>query len=263
MKTELSSSDIDFYRDQGFLVIEELLNEEELSVWREAVDNAVDDHGLSGRDFDPTQSDYYDRVFLQRVNLWKTSEAVRELVIDERIGRLAASLAGVQTVRLYHDHALIKKPWANPTNWHADNPDDPYHSPEATMLWVALDNATTQNGCLLFLPGTHKRISFDSVAPLDEANIGGFLETHPELAEVEPVTAEVAAGAGIFINGMVAHAAGANMTSQPRRAFAMLFIPGKCHYSGHPGALPERLTARLEKGDVLDDDEELPLLYQV
>ena len=262
MKTELSANDIDSYRDQGFLVIEELLNEEELGTWREAVDNAVDDHELSGRDFDPTQSDYYDRVFLQRVNLWKTSEAVRELVIDKRLGRLAATLAGVETVRLYNDHSLIKKPWANPTNWHADNPYDPYHSPEATMLWVALDNATTQNGCLLFLPGTHKRISFDSVAPLDVANIGGFLEAHPELAKVEPVTAEVVAGAGIFINGMVAHAAGANMTSQPRRAFSMLYIPGECHYSGHPGALPERLIARLEKGDVLDDDEELPLLYQ-
>lgn len=262
MQTELSATDIDSYREQGFLVIEELLNEEELGTWREAVGNAVVDHELSGRDLDPTQSDYYDRVFLQRVNLWKSNEAVRDLVIDERLGRLAANLAGVQKIRLYHDHALIKKPWANPTNWHADNPDDPYRSPEATMLWVALDNATTQNGCLLFLPGTHRRDDFDSAGPLDEANIGGFIEAHPGLAEVEPVTAEVSAGAGIFINGMVAHAAGANMTSQPRRAFAMLFIPGECHYSGHPGALPEKLVARLKKGDVLNDEEELPLLYQ-
>ena len=262
MRAEISPGEVRSYRENGFLIIEDLLDEAELERWREAIDEAVRGHGVSGRDLDPEQSEYYDRVFLQRVNLWKTSAEVRELVLDGRLGSLAAALCGTEEIRLYHDHALIKLPWANPTNWHADNPDDPYRSPDATMLWIALDDATAHNGCLYFLPGTHRRSRLDTGAALDEANIGALLEAHPEFATLEPVAAEVPAGTGIFINGMTAHAAGANMSRRPRRAFSMLFIPGRCRYTGQPGALPQELVARLEVGDALDDDEHLPLLYQ-
>ena len=262
MRVEVSPDEIGSYRENGFLIIEDLLDGDELETWRSAVDRAVDDHGVSGRDLDPEQSEYYDRVFLQRVNMWKTSADVRGLVLDERFGRLVAALASADEVRLYHDHALIKLPWANPTNWHADNPYDPYRSGEAIMLWIALDDADARNGCLHFLPGSHRRDRLDDGAALDEANIGALLEANPHFAAIEPAMAEVSAGAGIFINGMTAHAAGANMSTRPRRAFSMLFIPGRCRYTGQPGALPPELVARLQPGDILDDDEHLPLLYQ-
>ena len=263
MRAEVSPEEVRSYRDDGFLVIEDLLDGRELRRWRDAVDGALDDHGVSGRDLGPDQAEYYDRVFLQRVNMWKTSGEVRELVIDERFGRLVAALAGTDEVRLYHDHALVKLPWANPTNWHADNPYDPYRSPEAIMLWIALDAADARNGCLHFLPGSHRRDRLDDGAALDEANIGALLEANPQFAAIEPEMAEVAAGAGIFINGMTAHAAGANMSRRSRRAFSMLFMPGRCRYTGQPGALPAELSARLQPGDVLDDDEHLPLLFRV
>ena len=262
MRAEVSTEEVRSYRDAGFLVVDDLLDGDDLERWRSAVDGAVGGHGVSGRDLDPEQSEYYDRVFLQRVNMWQTSGEVHGLVLDKRFGRLVAALADTDEVRLYHDHALIKLPWANPTNWHADNPYDPYRSPDAIMLWIALDDADARNGCLHFLPGSHHRDRLDDGAALDEANIGALLEANPQLASIEPEMAEVAAGAGIFINGMTAHAAGANMSPRPRRAFSMLFIPGRCRYTGEPGALPAELLARLQPGDILDDDEHLPLLYQ-
>ena len=86
MKAEVSPVEVRSYREDGFLVINDLLDEAELERWRAAVEEAVQDPGVSGRDLDPQQSEYYDRVFLQRVNLWKTSAAVRELVLDGRLG---------------------------------------------------------------------------------------------------------------------------------------------------------------------------------
>ena len=129
------------------------------------------------------------------------------------------------------------------------------------MLWIALDDADARNGCLHFLPGSHRRDRLDDGAALDEADIGALLDSNPHFAAIEPEMAEVPAGAGIFINGMTAHAAGANMTRRPRRAFSMLFIPGQCRYTGQPGALPPELVARLQVGDLLDDEQHLPLLY--
>ena len=111
---------------------------------------------------------------------------------------------------------------ANPTNWHVDNPYDPFYSRAAIMLWVALDDATVQNGCLYFLDGTHLQGDVGVQADLSRANVGGLFRAFPEWGTSDPSVAEVRAGAGIFINGMLAHAAGPNMTS---RAAARLRLP--------------------------------------
>ena len=174
---------------------------------------------------------------------------------------MAAEISGAPGVRLFHDHALIKAPWANPTNFHVDNPMDPYHSQQATMLWIALDDTTLQNGCLYFLPGSHKTSRYDTTGDLGQAGIGDLITEYPEWAAIEPQPVEVKSGAGIFISGMVAHAAGPNITLNPRRAFAMLFMPEDATFNGQQSVLPDEVFNRLQIGDTIDDDEHLPLLY--
>ena len=263
MNTQLTSNQITSYRENGFLIIDDLLNGAELSLWRSSVDEAIEQH-LNRPDAHHNQKgeeSYYKNVFVQCVNLWKTSERVKELILVPTLGQLATDLAGTSGVRLYHDHAMVKHPWANPTNFHVDNPYDPFYSHQAIMLWVALDDATVQNGCLYFLPGTHKTSGFEIGGSLGEAGIGELFREYPEWSEIEPCAAEMKAGAGVFISGMVAHAAGPNMTRHPRRAFAMLFMPEDATFNGKKSALPDELFARLEVGDVLADDVHLPLIF--
>ena len=50
-------------------------------------------------------------------------------MLDERLGKMAADLAGVEGIRIWHDQALIKEAWANPTAWHLDNPYWSFPSP--------------------------------------------------------------------------------------------------------------------------------------
>ena len=260
MKCTLTEPQITAYRSRGFLVVDELLDGAEPAAWSAAVDAAVAERVAQtggGADDDG----YYHNVFTQCVNLWKSSAAVKGLILDSPLGQMAAELAGVDSIRLYHDHALYKQPWANPTNWHIDNPYDPFYSRAAIMLWLALDDATLQNGCLYFLDGTHRLGDVGVQADLSSANVGGLFRAFPDWGQHDPSVAEVRAGAGIFINGMLAHAAGPNMTSRPRRSFAFLFMPGDSTYNGHPAALPAELAARLQVGDPLDDDRHLPLLH--
>ncbi|HIB88532.1 TPA: hypothetical protein EYO57_15290 [Candidatus Poribacteria bacterium] len=68
---------------------------------------------------------------------------------------------------------------------------------------------------------------------------------YPQWEEIDPIAAEMKAGAGVFISGMVAHAAGPNMTTRPRRAFAMLFVPEGATFNGKKSALPDELFAKL------------------
>lgn len=263
MNTKLTSEQIEFYRQNGFLVIDDFLRGVELSLWQDAVDAAVAQfmkrndiyHNQRGGD------SYYGNVFVQCVNLWKTSEKIKQLILDPQLGKLAADLAGTSGVRLYHDHAMFKQPWANPTNFHVDNPYDPFYSHQAIMFWIALDDATIQNGCLYFLPGTHKTSGFEVGGNLGQVGIGELFREYPEWAEIEPYAAEMKAGAGVFISGMVAHAAGPNMTTHPRRAFAMLFMPEDATFNGKKSALPDEVVAKLKTGDVLADDKHLPLVF--
>ena len=263
MNTSLSDKQIASYREYGFLIMEDFLTETELTIWRGAVDEAVAQH-VGSQDTHHNQKSedsFYKNVFVQCVNLWKISDTIKQLVLDPRLGKLATDLAGTSGVRLYHDHAMVKQAWANPTNFHVDNPYDPFFSREAIMLWVALDNTTLQNGCLYFLPGTNKTSHFKVGGNLGQMGIGELFREYPEWTELEPHVAEMKAGAGVFISGMTAHAAGPNMTTQHRRAFAMLFMPEGATFNGQKSALPVELSDRLNVGDVLDDDEHLPLVF--
>ena len=107
------------------------------------------------------------------------------------------------------------------------------------MFWLVLDDATIQNGCLYFLPRTNHSSRFEPVGGLGREGVGQMFQQYPEWKQIDPYVDETKAGAGIFINGMVAHAAGPNMTTRPRRAFAMLLMPEGAIFNGKQSVLPE------------------------
>ena len=263
MNTDLTQDQIDSYRQNGFVVLHDFLTPEELETWRQAVDGAVRQRGkqkMFNKEVDEDQEEtYYDYVFVQRINLWQDSPDVRRLILDPRLGRMASDLAGVEGVRIWHDQALIKQPWANPTGWHLDNPYWSYSSRKTLSLWVALDDATLQNGCLYFLPGSHKTATYDN-AGIGE-NIGDIFRVYPQWQDIMAAPAEMKAGSASFHNGLIAHGAGANMTPGWRRAMTCGFMPDGCTFNGKQNILNDEQFASYEIGDLLDDDRQNPLIF--
>ena len=100
MNTQLSEGQVEFYRENGFLVVEALLDGEELESWRAALAEGMAQHFAMNARHNQGTDNYYRDVFVQCVNLWKTSGRIKELVTDSRLGRLAAELAGVDGIRL-------------------------------------------------------------------------------------------------------------------------------------------------------------------
>jgi phytanoyl-CoA hydroxylase len=103
MKSELSQEQITFYSENGYVIIEDFLNGEELEKWRTAVTEAIKERNgqkMPGKSLKIDEddginkdADYYNKVFDQLLNLWQTSDKVKELMLDERIGKLAADLS--------------------------------------------------------------------------------------------------------------------------------------------------------------------------
>ena len=262
MNNQLTSAQISSYRENGFLVIEEFLSRDELDIWRAAVEEAVslrDDNRLPAGSYQISRKVEDDVVFQQRINLWMDHDGVRALMLDGRLGKMAADLEGVDGIRIWHDQALIKLPWASATAWHQDNPKWSFKSEHATTIWVALDDVTIQNGCLFFMPGSHKRRLDDY--PADGNNVKALFDAYPELGRMEPFPAVMPAGGCSFHNGLMVHAAGVNMTPNPRRAFTCAYMPDHSRFIGEPNVLPERILDSIEVGDLLDDADQNPLIF--
>ncbi len=106
-----------------------------------------------------------------------------------------------------------------------------YTEPESCVgFWFALEDATTENGCMHFIPGGHK-------LPLKQRNYRvGEYETRTEILDNEPwpehlkMPAEAAAGTLVIFNGRAPHLSGPNLSEKSRHAYTLHVIDGNCHY---------------------------------
>jgi phytanoyl-CoA hydroxylase len=270
MQSIITPEQIEVYRAHGYLLIENFLNAEELSFWRNAVTEAM--HQRNGRKFAFSgskvgeddginkDSDYYGKVFDQMLNLWQTNEAVKKIMLDERIGKMAADLAGWEGTRIWHDQALVKRPWANPTSWHLDTPFWSFSDRQALSIWVALDDATYENGCLYFIPGSCHQTSFEN--PGIGKNMDAIFEMYPQFKQTKSVAVPMKAGSCSFHNGLTIHGAGANMTNGFRSAMTCAYMPDGAKYNGIRNILSDEQVGKLQVGDLLNDEMQNPLIYR-
>lgn len=127
MNPDLSPEQIARYLECGFLQVPNLLSTQEVEELKAGVLEAVDATGLQRvagqRETELAEGNaYYDRVFKQRLNLWRINSVVRRYMLSPELGRMLCTLANVRGLRVWHDQALIKEPFGNPTPWHLDNP---------------------------------------------------------------------------------------------------------------------------------------------
>ena len=270
MNHQVNKDQVEFFEENGFIVIEDFLSPDELEHWRTTVLNAVKKRSgqkMPGKEvktgeYDGINEDatYFGKVFDQLLNLWQTDDAIKELMMDERIGKMAADLAGVDGIRIWHDQALFKRPWANPTSWHLDTPFWSFSDRRALSIWIALDDATLENGCLYFLKGSHKRTSFENSGI--GKNMDDIFSVYPQLLKAQSVAAPMKAGSCSFHNGLTVHGANANMTSGYRRAMTCAYMPDGNVFNGTPNILPEEYLQTIKIGDQLNNDIQNPLIYR-
>lgn len=270
MKTEISQNQINSFQKNGFLVVEDFLNKEELEYWRTSFTEALEERkglkipGKKGNvdedDGINEDSDYYNKVFEQSINLWQTSEKMKKIMFDKNIGNMVSDLSGADGVRIWHDQALVKRPWANPTAWHLDTPYWSFTDRRALSIWVALDDATLENGCLFFIPGSHKHTTFKN--PGIGKNMDAIFNFYPRFKSSKSVSVPIKAGSCSFHNGLTIHGACANMTPGSRRAMTCAYMPDGNVYNGQANILPESYLKAIRVGDLLNNDDQNPLIFK-
>ncbi|MFI5356768.1 MAG: phytanoyl-CoA dioxygenase family protein [Opitutales bacterium] len=240
----LTPQQIAAYRRDGFIQLNDVITGADLKAMRDAVANAVKQESV-GEDPNRAKSSY-EQIFIQKVNLWTRHASIEKFVLNRRFGNLAARLMQTRA-RLWHDHALFKEPHTGAkTPWHQDTPYWP-HLPklEQTTLWLALQDTTIQNGCMSFLPGTHKLLNIE---PVNLGDPQDLYAVAPQTKGLKPVTCELKAGSCTFHNGMTFHYAGPNRSDGMREAIAIIYMPEDTTYNGAAHSVTDLVKDTLTVG---------------
>jgi phytanoyl-CoA hydroxylase len=224
----LSQEQIDFYRANGFIQLDNVITGADLQRLRDAVAAAVASEDIPDRRAKSRGS--YEQLFIQKVNLWQRHSVIKDYVLCRRFGNIAARLAGMP-IRVWHDQALFKEPQTGVrTPWHQDAHYWPHtQKKNQVSIWIALQDATTKNGCMSFLPGTQ---TIDTIPAVNLGNPTDIFETAPQLKGIKPKTCELKAGSCTFHNGLSFHYAGPNKSDAMREAFAILYMPDGTTFNG-------------------------------
>ena len=263
MNTTLTPEQIAFYRENGFVLHRNLLAPAEMAELKTAVLDTVQAMGKKKFAEDSIEGEegenFYDKVFTQRVNLWRINPTVKRYMLDRTLGRALCQLSGRPGYRMWHDQTLIKEPFGNATAWHLDNPNWSFYSPDSISIWIALEDATVENGCMWFVPGTPRFARYEH-SPIGY-NMADLFKVYPEMAKIETVPAVMKAGDCSFHNGLTAHGAGANMTRRRRIAMVGIYMPVGSTFNGVRNVLPKPYFESLKPGDVLANDDWNPVVY--
>lgn len=212
-----------YFSDNGFVKLTEVFTPLEIALFERDVSAAVQQlQGGDAKSLPNSDSSVYELAFTQVMNIWRHSAAVKQWVFSERVASIAATLLGVESVRLYHDQALYKEAGGGITPWHCDQYYWPLDSDQTITAWIPLQDVTLEMGTLSFSAGSqHIDLGRDLPIGDDSQNV-----IAQKLRELNLPTIENTFNAGdvSFHGGWTFHCAGANTSNLPRRAMTVIYM---------------------------------------
>jgi phytanoyl-CoA hydroxylase len=236
-----SPRQIEFYRDNGYLSGPRVLSDEQIRALHDRIEGI-----LTGRISFPehlkgettTKSSAKGQLkSVKVVNIFRHDPVFAEVLKNPLIGALANDLMA-SPVRVWEDQMIYKPPFDDKAvlNWHQDYTYwDQVGPAEMGTCWIALDDATVENGCMHVIPGSHRwkmEYSRDDVDPSDP----DWLFKQPGIpsgADVTPVPCEVKAGHCHFHHCQTFHGSFGNKTGNSRRSYILHLMPGTTRRIGN------------------------------
>ena len=207
------------FDEQGFVVIPDLIGADAVARAVAECDRfeAQSDEFLAGLE-DGRLSIAERGAITFTVHLVAKSDPLRALSKHPTIAGICADLVGPE-VNLYWDQAVYKKP-EKPRRfpWHQDNGYAFVEPQQYLTVWLALTDATEENGCPWVVPGLHRMgtLQHTYVDPL-----GWECLSEPEGA----VPAPVKAGGAVVFSSLTPHLTGPNTTDAVRKAYILQYAP--------------------------------------
>ena len=237
------------YHRDGFVVAESGFSDNELDALRCAADELAEQSGPLTSDNPRARSEVEKvggRTILRKVEpIIDVVPALKDLVYDPRMTRPPAQVFG-EDVFLFEDKLNYKPPFVGEKyDLHQDYAYWQDFTDRLITVTLLLDDATPENGCLRFVPGSHKK----GLIPREN--------DHPRLITEQvddpsiSVDAPGHAGDLVIFSCYTAHHSFANRTDRGRRAILYTYNPASDGdtYATYKGLEGEQCRAWLAQQD--------------
>jgi ectoine hydroxylase-related dioxygenase (phytanoyl-CoA dioxygenase family) len=216
----------DFVRD-GACCVRQAFTAEHVAWARQAIDENLAD--LSPRAKRASATD--DGAFVEDFCNWSRLPAMERFICESPAAEIAGLLTGSATIRLYHDHVLVKEPGTRQrTPWHQDQPYYNVDGTQSASMWFPVD-PVDRSATLQFVAGTNRGPWYLPRTFLDEQAKwfpDGSLAELPDF-EADPLRWRVIGwalepGDAVFFNMLTVHGAGGVSGPHRRRVLSVRFL---------------------------------------
>ncbi len=229
----LTADQVHQFDQQGFVVVPDLVDAATLAAVTAECDRfeAESDAFLAGLEGERISIAERGAITFT-AHIAARSDVLHDLSTAPTIAGICADLVGPD-VNLYWDQAVYKKP-EKPRRfpWHQDNGYAFVEPQQYLTVWLALTDATEDNGCPWVVPGLHRlgTLQHTYVDPL-----GWECLSDPD----SKVCAPVPAGGAVVFSSLTPHLTGPNTTDGVRKAYILQYAPtGAEVLRGDPNAGP-------------------------
>jgi phytanoyl-CoA hydroxylase len=235
------------YREDGFLIVQNLLSPEEV----EALGQRIDDACAGRVEFPDTDMEWEpgaprtrDMKYIRKINNGVFHDEVfRSLAAHPQILDVAEAMIGPD-IKLFGDQLFIKPPGGIEKTYHQDSPYFKIEPMSLVSGWIAVDDVTEENGCLRAIAGSHKL----GPQPHSDAWMVGSrrdMKIPDRLIDrSRERLIEMKAGSVSFHHSLLMHASGPNRSSRFRRGYAFHYMTAQSRWTGHPSEKPQYVLLR-------------------
>ncbi|MEO7960205.1 MAG: phytanoyl-CoA dioxygenase family protein, partial [Ginsengibacter sp.] len=223
----LSAEQIEFYNENGYLQGIKMLSEDQVNLLRNELQNIADPkHKGNSLFYENNSNESTDpqTILFHALGAWRVTPGLHDVLWNPAFLMAASQLLHDKPVRFWHDQVFYKPAKkGGVVAWHQDYSYWTRTKPmEHITCWVALDDANLQNGCIHYIPGSHKwGLLPKPVIAGELEGIKYFLNPAQKSKFDHPQPVPVKAGEAIFHHPLTLHGSGENKSDQPRRAFVI------------------------------------------
>jgi ectoine hydroxylase-related dioxygenase (phytanoyl-CoA dioxygenase family) len=219
----LSTEEIGHYHERGYVIPRYRLAPDALQRLREGV------QGVLATYTDVAQEDLANPHMIPSSGSQPNPflEAARDASILDMVGQLLGP-----DLILWITRILCKPPVnGREVPWHQDGEYWPMRPLATCSVWIAIDPVSSVNGCMRFIPGSHKRQELYRHHATDRKNLVLNLELdQDQFDESSAVNVELEAGQMSLHDVRLIHGSLANASGRRRAALIMRYMPATSHY---------------------------------
>jgi phytanoyl-CoA hydroxylase len=247
----VTSENVAFYEENGYLIAPDLLDASEILKLREETLKIFRGErglveGLQDSKQDVTPTDTL-KKYLAIHFPHKISPVIKDFMAHNRICHVLENIIS-PNVKGIQSMLFVKAPGKPGQAWHQDEYYIPTRDRSLTGAWIAIDDADITNGCLWVIPGSHKSGYIMKRVPYHGNEYGDVDTIDPTAYDnVDPTPVEVKSGAVVFFNGYLLHSSLRNKTKDRFRTALVN------HYMSAESMLPWDLDGTISlKEDMRD-----------